>query len=251
MKWCLLICVGLLCLVAAFLGAQDKDRPVVSVLNFTTGNIPEGEVSVFADYVANHIIKTGKYGVIDRMQRNAVLEEIEFSQANCADETCQLEMGRLLSASHIIVGSIGKVGALYLVNMRLVEVETGESVRSIAERYGSIEAMIEDSERMAYQFVGETVGQQIILAEVQTAEGLIASGKEDILQRQLTWLKHGINEKHYAMWLEEKGFLTYVQQAGMVEQIKVAQEYIDETTTRGHAIDAQAFFGWYIPESIY
>ena len=102
----------LVVVIPLWVSAQEEDRPVVSVLNFVTSTMSEGEVNLFGDYIANHIIKTGKYRVIDRMQRNAILEEIEFSRADCADETCQLEIGRLLSASHIIVGSIGKVGNL-------------------------------------------------------------------------------------------------------------------------------------------
>lgn len=96
---------------------QNREAPVITVLDFQASGISEGEITIFTDFIASHIVGTGKYTVIDRMQRRAILEEIEFSNADCTDEACQLEIGKLLSASQIIVGSLGKFGAKYILNI--------------------------------------------------------------------------------------------------------------------------------------
>ena len=100
----------LLVFLPACLFPQTPDKPVVSVLDFEASGLSQAEAQVFVDFIASHIVKTGAYRVIDRKQREALLEEIEFSYADCAEETCQIEIGRLLAASHIIVGRIGKWG---------------------------------------------------------------------------------------------------------------------------------------------
>ncbi|HAK46376.1 MAG TPA: hypothetical protein DCO79_10730 [Spirochaeta sp.] len=69
---------------------------------------------LFVDFVSSHIVSTGNYRVIDRSQRQTILNEIQFSYEGCSDETCQLEIGRLLSAKLIVIGSLGKLGEQYL-----------------------------------------------------------------------------------------------------------------------------------------
>lgn len=154
-------CIAAMLLCSAIAFAQE-DRPRISVLDFAASGISVAEVRVFVDYVSSHIVDIGKYRVIDRMQRDAILREIEFSQADCADEKCQLEIGRMLSAAHIVVGSIGKVGARYLLNIKLIEVETGETLKAGSEKYNSIEDLIDDSQRLVYAFLGESLQVQIV-----------------------------------------------------------------------------------------
>ena len=90
--------------------AQTDEKPLISVLDFRTSGISEAEVEVFVDFLSSHIIETNRFRVIDRMQRQALLKEMEFSYEDCTDESCQLEIGRLLAANQIVVGSVGRVG---------------------------------------------------------------------------------------------------------------------------------------------
>ncbi|MBN1700138.1 MAG: PEGA domain-containing protein [Spirochaetales bacterium] len=133
----------------------SENKPIITVLDFEASGISKAEVTVFVDYVTSHIVETGRYLVIDRMQREALLAEIEFSVSDCTDESCQLQIGKLLSASQIIVGSIGKVGSRYILNMKLIDVETGVTLKTASEKYGSIDDLIDDSKRLATRFVGK------------------------------------------------------------------------------------------------
>ena len=89
----------LLMLAASILFAQSSEKPLISVLDFKASDISKAEVELFVDFMTTHIVETGKYRVLDRSQRQAILEEIEFSVSDCTDEHCQLEIGRLLAAS--------------------------------------------------------------------------------------------------------------------------------------------------------
>ena len=72
------------------LPAQAGEKPLISVLDFRTSGISQAEVEVFVDFLSSHIIETGKFRVIDRMQREALLKEMEFSYDDCTDEGCPL-----------------------------------------------------------------------------------------------------------------------------------------------------------------
>jgi len=147
------VLVLLLCL-AAVLSAQSDSPPIISVLNFDASGISDAEVRVFVDYISSHIIETGKYRVIDRAQRQAILSEIEFSQADCSDEECQLEIGRMLSANQIIVGSLGRFGERFILNIKLIDVETAQSINASSEMYGSLEELLEDSKNLTARLIG-------------------------------------------------------------------------------------------------
>jgi len=134
--------------------AQDQPRETVAILDFSTsGDIDEAEMRVFVDFMTSHIFATGRYRVVDRMQRDTLLDEIEFSVSDISDEEKRLAIGRQLSADRLIVGSLGRIGDRYLMNMKLVDVMSGETLNSSSERYNSINDLIDDSEQLALRLM--------------------------------------------------------------------------------------------------
>ncbi|MBN2051102.1 MAG: hypothetical protein JW760_11690 [Spirochaetales bacterium] len=137
-----------------------QEKPSLSVLDFRGSGISEAEVYLFVDFVTSHIISSGQYRVIDRSQRQTILKEIEFSYEGCTDEACQLEIGRLLSARYIVIGSLGKIGGQYLMTMKLLDVETGEALRSVSEVYATMDNLVNDSKRVACLVLGKNSSQE-------------------------------------------------------------------------------------------
>jgi hypothetical protein len=73
-----------------------------------------------------------------------ILKEQGFQQSGACDETnCAIEIGKLLSVNQIILGSIGKVGKTYTLNIRAVDIGTGKIVSDITEYHkGSIDGIL-------------------------------------------------------------------------------------------------------------
>jgi len=145
--------------------AQADEKPLISVLDFKTSGISRAEVEVFVDFLSSHIIDTGKFRVIDRMQREALLREMEFSYDDCTDEGCQLEVGRLLAANQIVVGSVGRVGERYLLTIKLIDVQTGEAIKTGSEKYTDLNKLIDDSKRLAQEFATAAIPGEEAVAE--------------------------------------------------------------------------------------
>ncbi len=155
------IIIIFLALIPLLLSAQQNDeKPVLSVLDFETSGIPAAEGRVITDSITSFIIETRKYRVIDRMQRQLLLNEQSFSKSGCSDESCQLEIGRMLSANHIMVGSIGLVGSKYILNIKLIDVETGETVHGDTRMYSSLDKLLEDSRLLVHSFVGTSISME-------------------------------------------------------------------------------------------
>lgn len=129
--------------------ASGAKLPVVSVLDFKVEGIAVAESVLIIDMLSNAIVKTRRFIVIDRSQREKLLKEIEFSNSACSEENCQLQIGKLLAADNIVVGSIGKVGARYVINVKLLEVETSKAAGTASEVYKSLEELVDNCQSIA------------------------------------------------------------------------------------------------------
>lgn len=162
----ILILTTLPCLVA-----QETEKPIITVLDFKTSGISDAEAEIFVDFLSSHIISSGVYRVIDRMQREAMLDEMDFSYTGYSDENNQLQIGKMLAANKIIVGSIGQVGDRYLLTIKLIDVETGEVVKSGSEKYRTLNDLIDDSKRLAETFAGaETAAEAALVKQEKEKE---------------------------------------------------------------------------------
>jgi TolB-like protein len=145
-----------------FLGAAHSQNPDAStklniaVTNFKSGEgITEGESSVISDRFRVELFKTGGVNVMERDQMQDILKEQGFQASGaCTDEACLIKMGELLGVHAIVGGSIGKVGSLYLVNLRLIDVQTGKITRVVSKDIkGDIEDVVAELDDIAKDLV--------------------------------------------------------------------------------------------------
>jgi tetratricopeptide (TPR) repeat protein len=129
------------------------DMPLITVLDFSIENIPKSDGRLIVDLVFSALVSVRRYRVLDRGQRDNILKEIEFSFSTCVDEKCQLEIGRLLAADRIVVGSLGKVGQRYILNAKMLDVRTGEAVTTAYKLFGSLEDLVDGTEAVAWSLV--------------------------------------------------------------------------------------------------
>ena len=148
-----------------------ESRATLAVLDFTFTGLAEAEAILIVDYLNTQITESGNFKVLDRGQRETILAEQEFSLSDCADETCQIEAGKLLSADFIVVGSIGRVGETYLFNIRRVNVATSETVRTASATYDTLDRIIADCKAIAEKITGEESDAEV--AALQEVKYLI------------------------------------------------------------------------------
>ncbi len=80
----------------------------------------------FAEFISVELSRADEIALIDRKQRNAILDEQRFGISGAADEETAQQMGRLLAADYLVSGMIIDVAGLLVVTCELVSVETGE-----------------------------------------------------------------------------------------------------------------------------
>lgn len=137
--------------------------PAIALSDLKAPGMIREDVSVISDALANSLQKTGKFRVMERSQMDQILKEQNFQASGACDGSqCAIEIGKLVGLDRMVVGSIGLIGNTYSMNLRLVDVGTGEAIRtSTRTMQGSIDRvlteMVPDAAR---ELAGEAVAER-------------------------------------------------------------------------------------------
>jgi len=130
-------------LLGLALPAPAQERPVLTVLDFESGNLSRSEMRTIIALLSSALFRSGRYTVIDVAQRDTILKELEFSASECADAACQLRIGELLSANMIVVGNVEKIGSRHVLTAKVLETGTGRTVGAADGIYDSLDALLD------------------------------------------------------------------------------------------------------------
>jgi hypothetical protein len=125
-------------------GKWPSSTPVLSVLDFRIEDIPMSEGNFLVELLTSALFETGRFRIIEKSQRENILNETEFSLSDCVDEQCQIEVGKLLAADFIVVGSIGRVSNRYVLGTKMLQVANGETVSSAYEIYRTMDEAVDN-----------------------------------------------------------------------------------------------------------
>jgi hypothetical protein len=118
-----------LALLLLVLPAHAQDRAAVMDLR-PKGNITASDASILTDRIRSLIVQNGTYQVMERENVDRILREQGFQSTQSCDTTdCSVEIGKLLSVRHMITGSASRLGNLYSLNLRIIDVEKGTILR--------------------------------------------------------------------------------------------------------------------------
>jgi len=135
------------------------EPPTLSVLDLSRFDTSETDAHRITDSLTAGINATGEYRVIDRLERDRILDELGESLKDCAigsfsiwgpedvwtDEACQIEAGRLLSADRLVLGSVQSTGYRYskLLTLKLLDVQTGITLTTATGVFRDIDELKE------------------------------------------------------------------------------------------------------------
>ena len=174
MKKLLFVILAVVCFIYP---VSASDRPTLTVLDFKTNNVSENDMNSIITFLSASLFDTEKYRVIDTAQRDTILQELAFSNSGCTDESCQLEIGQLLSAEIIVTGDIANIGNRIIITARMIETETSETLSTSKSVYKNLEELIDSMHIFAEQLAGirqESTEMQI----AETVEPIIDEPEE-------------------------------------------------------------------------
>jgi Curli production assembly/transport component CsgG len=141
----LMLAVGYPCL--------SQEKPRIAVLQLKNENAGELEASLLSRLVRNYLVNTGHYDVLDREDMDKILRERSLYSEKIPSDTDAAQFGKILNVQKIVVGTLMWLNGAYIIEARLVNVESSSIERSATESCESND----DFERIARSIVGKIV----------------------------------------------------------------------------------------------
>jgi hypothetical protein len=117
-----------------------QEKTTIAVLDLAALNVTPSEAAAITARVQYELVQTNKYTVLERAQVSEILKEQGFQQAVCTTTECYIQAGKMLGVQKIVGGSVSKVGDLYSINLKFIDVVTGTiDASSMADLKGGIE----------------------------------------------------------------------------------------------------------------
>jgi len=113
-------------LLASTLSAQT----LIAVVDFSADGVTPNEARILTERLRHELSNSEQFKLIERGMMLDILKEQEIQQSGCVTTECIVEVGKLVGVNKIIGGSIGRFGTIYTVAARIVDVETGEVLKS-------------------------------------------------------------------------------------------------------------------------
>ncbi|MEE9307031.1 MAG: FlgO family outer membrane protein [Spirochaetia bacterium] len=111
------------------------------------------EIGAVVDELIRSEISNSTYFILtERENLEKILEEIELSLSDFSDASQSVEVGQLTSAKIILAGSVTESGASFLLNGRLIDVETGVVIGAESVPVPK-EELITEAEAFKYEYV--------------------------------------------------------------------------------------------------
>ncbi|NQU66925.1 MAG: PEGA domain-containing protein [Candidatus Marinimicrobia bacterium] len=117
--------------------SQEK----IAIIPFTPNGVDDITAMEITSRFTFELSKTNRYDIIEREMMNKILDEQKFQTSGCVTDTCIVEIGQLIGVKKIVAGSVSKIENLYTINIRLIDVATGQILH---HGMGSFEESIKD-----------------------------------------------------------------------------------------------------------
>jgi TolB-like protein len=112
-----------------------------------------GEAESVTDMFSSALQNTGRFTVVERNKLDAVLQEQGFQATQNGEDA--VKAGKILSVRKMFSGSIGMLGEKYIVNLKMIDVETSRV------EYARIWTYDDDLENIGEKFLPNLVQEFI------------------------------------------------------------------------------------------
>ena len=117
---------------------EQKTTAAVMELEAKEGVSP-GVAFMLSDYLRSQLVNTAKFTIVTRENMEQILKEQQFQMAGCASNECIVQAGQLLGVRKMLTGAVGKIGNTYLINLKIIDVQSGQIEKAETEECASCE----------------------------------------------------------------------------------------------------------------
>jgi len=121
----------------------SQQKTTLAVLDLDAKGLEKTQSEILTNRLRSNAVSLGIYEIVERQKMQEILDEQEFQLSGCTTDACAVEVGQLLGVQKMITGSIGSIGKIYTVELRLLDIETGKIERSASYDFqGELEILL-------------------------------------------------------------------------------------------------------------
>ncbi|MCK6559882.1 CsgG/HfaB family protein [bacterium] len=225
-------------------GFGQEEKPRIAVLDFESIGCDSSLGLAASEILRTELGSLGTYRIIERSQLVKVMEEQSLQISGAVDEQAMVEIGKLLGARMVVVGSIVRTGKTYTLNSRFIDVQTAEVKKSqnirgnsedeISNMCSSLAKVISEEGTSSGGTVSETTLGRIWLVQESDFTGI--------------WTRRGQSNVFDAVWFPTKSGLraelAMAEPAGSALEIRRTDQGKPLGSYRGTAAaSGQSFHG--------
>jgi len=105
-------------------------REYIAIIDFEGIGVTEDEARALTQRLTSEMISLEVYQLVERSEMKQLLDEQKFQYSGCVDTKCAVEIGKMIGAKYMVVGSISKIDDIYTIDTRLINVESSEAYAS-------------------------------------------------------------------------------------------------------------------------
>ena len=113
-----------------FIGLAFAQDVTIAVFDFENNGLKPHEVRQLSTRLESELVKNGGFKVVERSKIDEILKEQKLQMSGIIDKKYLIDIGEMLGAELIVLGSVGEFGGLYTITARLVDIESGQITKS-------------------------------------------------------------------------------------------------------------------------
>jgi len=126
--------------------------PSIAIMDFNVIGINNADALVLTERLRSEIIDLKQFVVLERSAIQTILEEQKFQLSGIVNENTATELGKIIGAQFVHIGTVSKIGKTYSVDSRLINVKTAAASKSANFTHkGEIDGLLEGMKSIAYQ----------------------------------------------------------------------------------------------------
>ena len=125
--------LSLLLVLSSFSLAQT-----VAVIDLEGNSVSESDSKALTDRLNTELFNICSFDLVERNQIKEIINEQGFQQSGCTTVECAVDVGKLLGAEKIVIGSVSRVGNIYTISARMVNTQSGRIEKNVSFDHGGI-----------------------------------------------------------------------------------------------------------------
>ncbi len=190
--------------------AETKNRSGIVVWKLVANQgVMNEDVNLISNYVANQVDKYSGSKVISESDIHTILMgEEKRQECGVEDTSCLVEIGAALGVPEAVSGDIGRLGAIWMLNLRRINVRTAEVVsRSSRQVTGDIDSLVVAIPFAVAELFGVKLSDQpgsLVVSVTPNGSKVVIDGKT-VGETPLT---HPLLEGNYTVEVSRSGYFS-------------------------------------------